>query len=69
VPSVVGLVLTKARTRLVRAHCKVGKITKSASTLRKKGKVVAQTPKAGTKLRNGAKVSLKIGSGPARKRN
>jgi len=24
----VGLVLTKARTRLVRAHCKVGKITK-----------------------------------------
>jgi uncharacterized repeat protein (TIGR01451 family) len=66
VPKVVGLTLKKARTRIVRAHCRVGKITKRVSSRRKKGKVLAQKPKPGKVLAAGAKVKLVVGKGPRR---
>jgi beta-lactam-binding protein with PASTA domain len=67
VPRVVGSSLTKARTRIRKAHCRVGRIARKASTLRKKGKVLGQAPQAGRKLQNGAKVNLTVGNGPQKK--
>jgi serine/threonine-protein kinase len=64
VPRVVGSSLAKARTRIRKAHCRVGRIAHKASTLRKKGRVLRQSPRAGKKLQNGAKVSLTVGRGP-----
>jgi uncharacterized repeat protein (TIGR01451 family) len=66
VPKVVGLGLKKARTRIVRAHCRVGKVTKKFSTRRKKGKVLSQKPKPGRLLAAGANVNLVVGKGPRR---
>jgi hypothetical protein len=67
VPNVVGLTVGKAKSKIARAHCRVGKVTLSASTRAKKGKVLAQTPVAHRRLRNGAKINLTVGKGPKRK--
>jgi uncharacterized repeat protein (TIGR01451 family) len=67
VPKVVGLSLVKAKRKIARAHCRVGKVRRKFSTRRKKGKVVAQKPKAGRTLAAGAKVALTIGKGPRRR--
>jgi hypothetical protein len=64
VPKVVGLKLAKAKTRIKKAHCRVGKVTKKTSPANKKGKVLKQSPKAGKKLKNGGKVKLTVGKGP-----
>jgi beta-lactam-binding protein with PASTA domain len=50
-----------ARTKIARAHCKVGKITKKHAAKKKRGKVLVQSPKAGKKLKAGAKVNLTVG--------
>jgi beta-lactam-binding protein with PASTA domain len=65
VPKVVGLTLKKARTRIVRAHCRVGKVTKRFTTRRKKGRVLSQKPKPSRLLAAGARVTLVVGKGPA----
>jgi hypothetical protein len=64
VPKVVGLTLAKAKTKIVKAHCAVGKVSKKTSPASKKGKVLAQSPKPGKKLKNHAKVNLTVGKGP-----
>ncbi|HTS72229.1 MAG TPA: PASTA domain-containing protein [Gaiellaceae bacterium] len=64
VPKVVGLVLGKAKTKIVKANCAVGKVSKKTSPAGKKGKVLAQSPKPGKKLKNHAKVNLTVGKGP-----
>jgi uncharacterized repeat protein (TIGR01451 family) len=61
VPKVLGLTLKKARARIKRAHCIVGKITRKPSVKRKRGKVLAQKPKPGKRLAPGARVSLTVG--------
>jgi hypothetical protein len=61
VPRVVGLSLKKAATSIARARCSVGKVTKTRAGKKKRGRVVGQRPKAGTKLRVGTKVSLTVG--------
>jgi hypothetical protein len=66
VPKVVRLRLKKARGRIVRAHCRVGKVTKKFSTRRKKGSVLSQKPKPGKRLAAGARVKLVVGKGPRR---
>jgi beta-lactam-binding protein with PASTA domain len=63
VPKLVGLTLKKAKARIKRAHCTVGKVTRKASAKRKRGKVLAQKPKPGRKLAPGAKVRLTVGKG------
>jgi beta-lactam-binding protein with PASTA domain len=68
VPKVVGKTLATARTAITKAHCKVGKVTRKTSSAKKKGKVIGQTPKAGKTLKNGAKVNLTVGKGPAKKK-
>ena len=63
VPRVLGLSLSKAKTRILKANCKTGKLVRKASTLKQKGRVIAQRPKPGTRLRNGGKVNLTLGKG------
>ena len=67
VPKVVGKTLKKARAKILKAHCRVGKVTKKASSLKKKGKVLSQRPKPGKTLANGSKVNLTVGKGPRRR--
>jgi beta-lactam-binding protein with PASTA domain len=61
---VVGLKLRKAKRRIVARHCRVGRVTRKFSTLKKKGRVLSQRPKPGKVLRRGARVNLKVGKGP-----
>jgi len=68
VPKVIGKSLAKARTAITKAHCKLGKITRKASSAKKKGKVLGQSPRAGKRMQTGAKVNLIVGKGPARKK-
>jgi beta-lactam-binding protein with PASTA domain len=63
VPRVLGLSLSKAKTRILKANCKTGKLVRRASTLKQKGRVIAQRPKPGTRLKNGGKVNLTLGKG------
>ena len=67
VPKVVGRTLKRARARILKAHCRVGKLTKKFSTRRKRGFVLSQRPKPGTRLKAGARVALAVGKGPRRR--
>jgi PASTA domain-containing protein len=62
VPKVVGKPLSAAKKRLNAAHCGVGKITRVYSKV-KKGRVAAQSPKPGGRLKSGAKVALRVSKG------
>ena len=64
VPNVKGKTLTKAKSTIKKKHCGVGKVTRSYSTRVAKNHVISQKPKAGKKLKNGAKVNLKVSRGP-----
>jgi Tol biopolymer transport system component len=59
VPRVVGLRLAPAKQRIRRAHCAVGRIRKKHS--KRVGRVLAQSPRAGTKLSQGGRVNLVVG--------
>jgi hypothetical protein len=63
VPKVVGLTLAKAKTKIKKAHCRVGKITRKHSSKKKKGKVIKQSPRAHKHLKAGSKVNLTVGKG------
>jgi uncharacterized repeat protein (TIGR01451 family) len=64
VPKVVGLTLAKAKAKIRKAHCGVGKIRKKVSSRKKKGHVLSQKPKPGKTLPAGSKVNLTVGKGP-----
>ena len=61
VPHVVGKPLAKARTKIRRAHCRVGRVRYKRAPLKKRGRVLSQQPRPGRHLANGAKVSLVVG--------
>jgi beta-lactam-binding protein with PASTA domain len=62
---VVGLRLRKARVRILKRHCRVGKVTRKPSSQRLKGRVIKQVPRGSNKKRrNGFKVRLTVGKGP-----
>jgi Tol biopolymer transport system component len=62
VPHVVGLRLATARTRITRAKCRVGKVRRAnVRSARKVGRVIAQSPRAGTRHPAGTKVNLVVG--------
>jgi hypothetical protein len=67
VPNVIGKLLPKAKARIVKANCRVGTVTKKPSKVKQKGRVLAQQPRAGKKLKNGARVNLTVGKGPKEK--
>jgi Tol biopolymer transport system component len=59
VPRVVGLRLATARRRIGRAHCRVGRVRRARS--RSVGRVLSQSPRAGSVRPRGAKVKLVVG--------
>jgi hypothetical protein len=61
VPKLLGLMLKKAKARIKRAHCTVGKITRKPSVKSKRGRVLAQKPRPGKRLAPGARVNLTVG--------
>lgn len=62
VPNVIGLTLTRARATLARVGCVAGKVSKRYSSHRK-GRVIAQQPKRGTRLANRGRVNVVISKG------
>jgi beta-lactam-binding protein with PASTA domain len=64
VPNVVGKTKAEAKKALKNANCKLGKVSQKKSATVAKGKVISTKPKAGTLRKAGAKVRLKISSGP-----
>jgi hypothetical protein len=67
VPKLVGKTLKQAKRALKKAGCKVGKAKKSGSK-KKKGRIVKQRYKVGTKLPAGAKIPLTVSKGPKKAR-
>jgi hypothetical protein len=63
VPKLKGDTLSKAKTALRRADCGVGKITTAKSKTVAKGRVISSSPKAGSKRKAAAKVSLIVSRG------
>jgi hypothetical protein len=63
VPRVRGRTLARARRLIVRSGCKVGKVTRVRSRL-KRGVVVRQRPLAGIRRPRGTKVVLRVSRGP-----
>jgi beta-lactam-binding protein with PASTA domain len=62
VPNILHLKLAKARTRLIRRHCRLGRVTRKHSTRANRGRVLKQSPKASRrKRRNGFKVNVTVG--------
>jgi hypothetical protein len=62
VPRVVGLRLVRARAAIRRADCSVGRV-RGVRSRAARGRVVRQSPRAGTRLRRGARVILVISRG------
>jgi uncharacterized delta-60 repeat protein len=66
VPNVRGRTLAAARTRFVRANCRVGKLTRVYSRRARRGTVISQRSRAGVRLPELAKVDLVVSRGPRR---
>jgi hypothetical protein len=66
VPPVRGRKLSVARAAITRRACTVGKVTRVRSRKVRRGKVVSQSPRAGTALPNLGKVNLVVSRGPTR---
>jgi hypothetical protein len=64
VPNVRGQTLAKASTRIRKANCRVGRITRLFSSRKLRGRVLAEKPKPGARLRSGTKIQLIMGKGP-----
>jgi len=60
---VLGLRLGAAKTKIRRAHCAVGRVTRVRSRRSLRGRVVKQTPRPGAIKRRNFPVALKVGRG------
>jgi hypothetical protein len=63
VPRLMGMRLPAATQALVRANCRVGAIRRAYSRLVARGRVISETPKAGTVLPRRGKVGLVVSLG------
>jgi hypothetical protein len=63
VPRVVGKALARAKAAVKRRDCSVGRISYRRSTEVRRGRVLAQRPKAGARLRAGSSVRLVVSRG------
>ena len=68
VPKLAGKKLAAAKKSLKAAGCKVGKVKSKNSKKKKKGRVIAQGRKSGSKLPAGTKVPLTVSKGPKKTR-
>ena len=66
VPPVRGQRLAAARTRLVRANCRLGKVKRRYSATVRRGRVISQRPRIGARLAELAKVGLVVSRGRRR---
>lgn len=64
VPKLLGKTLPRARRALAAAHCRLGRVGYAFSSARKRGRVVAQRPRAGVRIKAGARVKVVVGRGP-----
>lgn len=60
VPRVRGKTVKAAKRAIRRSRCKVGKIKRNRSKSVRRGRVVSQSPKAGTRRPKGAKVKMTV---------
>jgi hypothetical protein len=60
VPKIVGKTLARAKQLLRRAHCALGKVTAPKGSRGAKMLVRGSSPRAGTRLRSGAKVEVRL---------
>jgi beta-lactam-binding protein with PASTA domain len=63
VPNVLGKTLAVGKARIKAGHCRIGKITFRKTVARQRGRVLAESPRPGKRLANGAKVNLIVGRG------
>jgi hypothetical protein len=56
VPRLLGKTLQAARASLKTAHCRLGRVTRRRARHARRGRVIAQSPPAGSQRRRGAKV-------------
>jgi Tol biopolymer transport system component len=61
VPKVIGMRLAVARKRIGRANCRVGTVRRARAKPKKAGKVLSQSPRAGSERTRGTKVKLVVG--------
>ena len=64
VPNVIGQTQTAAQTAIVNARLSVGTIDRQVSTTVTEGRVIEQSPSAGTQMAPGSSVGLTVSSGP-----
>jgi beta-lactam-binding protein with PASTA domain len=62
VPNVIGEKVRRAKRKLVRAHCEVGRVIRRPSS-RRRGRVIAERPRPGRTKRVGSKVRLTVSAG------
>jgi hypothetical protein len=60
VPRLVGRTLASARRSLQRAGCAIGRVRRTSRHKGRRGRVVSQSPRAGSHLRQGAPVSVVV---------
>jgi beta-lactam-binding protein with PASTA domain len=66
VPKLKGRSLRGAKRLIKKHYCSVGKVRRKYSSRFKKGRVISQKPRAGTKHPTGWKVRLTVSKGPRR---
>lgn len=66
VPNVKRKTLAAAKKAIARAHCALGKVRLAYSAKVRRGRVIAQRPAPGTRLRSGWRVNLMVSRGPRR---
>jgi PASTA domain len=64
VPRLKRKTLSQARAALRRRHCRLGVVRHAHSARVRRGRVIAQRPAAGNRLREGARVNVTLSSGP-----
>ena len=62
VPRLLGKTLQATRASLKTAQCTLGQVTRSRARHARRGRVIAQTPPAGSRRRRGAKVKVVLAS-------
>jgi hypothetical protein len=63
VPKVVGRLLARARRMILARHCAVGRVRRARSGRSGRGRVLRQSPRPSTRLRNRGRVHLVVGRG------
>jgi hypothetical protein len=61
VPKLVGQRLKAAKSRITKAFCRVGKVTKKKASKRKRGRVLKQSVRAGKLVNANTKIKLTVG--------